>query len=1041
MSKDNAGNGFFTRLWLFITYPVRWAWHKIIGEKQQDIAKANTDATPNNNVQKLPEVDIDSQEHKADIQADNPDIQASIIGSNTQTDINTQITGTKKEKTKSKSPRSILSNTKGNGTRVERQSLSDINTGVHKPQETNANIIKQDVEIDEAPTANIDNSHNDNVVRKVSRQNQQTNVGVQIKGPELDNASVSVQKLPKINIGNQEQSVGIQTNNPLPVVSVNTQNANEIRSERISDRTRVNANPQEKQNISSNKTETIMTNTNTELFQDLQSAVQDRNYDLVTKYLSKDISPDFLASKEMNSLLVLSIENGHPKIAKLFVEKGVDISTNYSREEVEVHSDYDKSSTTKFGEPPLTLAIRNLDKDFKGYEELIELMLKTDPSIVNRESKVFKSLRSEYQKKKITEWTNLRYDYEGGETALHVAVQHRYTSIVKLLLEYGADPRIIRSRDDASCISSPMVYINGDDPDTVEPFLNSVVKHEVESKMRNNPNKIKKEIESEVVRFHLKSALGIAIARLHINIVEFLFTKYPESENCCGIAELSSMYKKVDSKGREKLEYAMSRLRDKAVQDEYALHRAANSGNVDMINFLLKKEDCDVNKKEPLTIIVGTTFGNKIYRNGKAALHYAISPNNIPGKPYPEEKDCIGAIKLLLDNGADPSLPEDVNGNTPLHIAANLGRINMVKLLLEKGADPKILNKAGKRPLDHAIKSETGFCFEGIIELLIERTIDDKEDVMTLAINHGLIDILNSLIKRRVVNIDVFKNNTPELKNLYHVSRSHKKSLHDDSGYDEKALQFIAEYASDEVATKTLEDIIGRKSTAGKNAATMRSFLEMKGGIGFLSNEKLQELLQLTEQYPYMTGIFRKYSATKHQCDKETLLKEFKQQITIGGEVLFNVTTELLGRSDIDIETLKEMKAAMKAVGCRDKCVENSIDNRLKKLEQPIEYDITPLIKAIKNKNQGELESIFKKMDENGAEIDFEDEKVVHALSDIKAKGSRTIKLVFDHELKNNPDKKKPDRIASDEKLSDIWDKTRTALTEPKVTGHVVIQK
>ncbi|MFP3234475.1 MAG: ankyrin repeat domain-containing protein [Sulfolobaceae archaeon] len=42
------------------------------------------------------------------------------------------------------------------------------------------------------------------------------------------------------------------------------------------------------------------------------------------------------------------------------------------------------------------------------------------------------------------------------------------------------------------------------------------------------------------------------------------------------------------------------------------------------------------------------------------------------------------------------------NGDTPLHIASQKGRVEIVKILLERGADPWIADNRGHIPLDYA---------------------------------------------------------------------------------------------------------------------------------------------------------------------------------------------------------------------------------------------------------------------------------------------------------------------------------------------------
>jgi uncharacterized protein len=49
-----------------------------------------------------------------------------------------------------------------------------------------------------------------------------------------------------------------------------------------------------------------------------------------------------------------------------------------------------------------------------------------------------------------------------------------------------------------------------------------------------------------------------------------------------------------------------------------------------------------------------------------------------------------GAVRLLLDHGANINIGDKDSGATALYMAATMGREDVVNLLLEKGADPKI---------------------------------------------------------------------------------------------------------------------------------------------------------------------------------------------------------------------------------------------------------------------------------------------------------------------------------------------------------------
>ena len=57
--------------------------------------------------------------------------------------------------------------------------------------------------------------------------------------------------------------------------------------------------------------------------------------------------------------------------------------------------------------------------------------------------------------------------------------------------------------------------------------------------------------------------------------------------------------------------------------------------------------------------------------------------------------------EVLLSSGADPESRAD-DGSTPLHIAAQYGRLEIAKSLMAHGADSGLLNASGKSPADMA---------------------------------------------------------------------------------------------------------------------------------------------------------------------------------------------------------------------------------------------------------------------------------------------------------------------------------------------------
>ena len=60
---------------------------------------------------------------------------------------------------------------------------------------------------------------------------------------------------------------------------------------------------------------------------------------------------------------------------------------------------------------------------------------------------------------------------------------------------------------------------------------------------------------------------------------------------------------------------------------------------------------------------------------------------------------------MLVENGADVTA-KDKYGQTPLHLAANGGHVDIVKLFLDKGTDINAMDNNGLTPLDYATKKK-----------------------------------------------------------------------------------------------------------------------------------------------------------------------------------------------------------------------------------------------------------------------------------------------------------------------------------------------
>lgn len=110
---------------------------------------------------------------------------------------------------------------------------------------------------------------------------------------------------------------------------------------------------------------------------------------------------------------------------------------------------------------------------------------------------------------------------------------------------------------------------------------------------------------------------------------------------------------------------------------------------------------------------------------GRTALHRACEQrSSVMDAGLMEEglgEGILACAQLLLDAGADPSAVDD-NGNTPLHLAAGNGLVEMTRKLLDAGAqiDQAPSEGGGHTPLHEAVYNSA----TGTMALLMERGAD-----------------------------------------------------------------------------------------------------------------------------------------------------------------------------------------------------------------------------------------------------------------------------------------------------------------------------
>lgn len=142
-----------------------------------------------------------------------------------------------------------------------------------------------------------------------------------------------------------------------------------------------------------------------------------------------------------------------------------------------------------------------------------------------------------------------------------------------------------------------------------------------------------------------------------------------------------------------------------------ALHIAADYSDTEAIKYLLEKRGYDVNA------------ANKY---GYTALHVATSSS-----------DMTAPVEALLEAGANTELYSTEIG-TPLHIAAQRGRLKVTKLLLKSGANTSARNAHNATPLEvaeanyelnyHEGDTAGGQAYLSIISMLKAAKLNEKEE-------------------------------------------------------------------------------------------------------------------------------------------------------------------------------------------------------------------------------------------------------------------------------------------------------------------------
>ncbi|XP_053681342.1 uncharacterized protein LOC128732196 [Anopheles nili] len=131
---------------------------------------------------------------------------------------------------------------------------------------------------------------------------------------------------------------------------------------------------------------------------------------------------------------------------------------------------------------------------------------------------------------------------------------------------------------------------------------------------------------------------------------------------------------------------------------------AIEDSNIDALKLLLAKHNAN-----PNTIVL---------EKGIAPMHLVIGADDVT---FAER-----ATALMLQHGGDANLPATDERLTPLHVAANLGRVGIVRMLLAARGNLELLDDEGRTPIQHAIKEEHFEVVQVIQNHVFEAKIERK---------------------------------------------------------------------------------------------------------------------------------------------------------------------------------------------------------------------------------------------------------------------------------------------------------------------------
>ena len=342
--------------------------------------------------------------------------------------------------------------------------------------------------------------------------------------------------------------------------------------------------------------------------------------------------------------------------------------------------------------------------------------------------------------------------------ALCIALQHRNTTITKLLLDRGASPSLALDAD----VRFPLHLIIWNGHEGALSLVQMLLEHGA---------------DADLVDDYGMTAIVIAVEKENLEIVHLLLQEHAKiplrlsiDDGRTNILVLATIIRTTPVKSLKMVQLMLEHGVDvdfRTARGETPLWCAAENGNLDVARLLLDHGAAvdvqDVRGKTPLIAAL-----RKLRSVSGTRMQISKPPEKLSGSTSQVQK-CEDIARLLVSSGANTDL-RTISGKVALHLAAANGSREMVELLLNHSANPNSSDDDGWTALLIAVYKG----YKEIVELLLTYNADlharDKEGWTALhdAGRYGHESTTNLLL---TYNADLHARDKKGLTALHHAAR------------------------------------------------------------------------------------------------------------------------------------------------------------------------------------------------------------------------------------------------------------------------------